>query len=108
MAKRASVEMGAQPTKQKERISMKTACTSRLAFLKPGVGFALYAAGLVLAFGAMSSAFAADNDAAELNQSVPEQAPGHWKATGSMATARSGHTATLLRNGQVLVAAGYN
>ena len=69
---------------------MKTACTSRLAFLNPRVliGFALYAAGLVLAFGAMSSAVAGDNAAAELSQSVPAQAPGRWRATGDLATAR--------------------
>ena len=42
---------------------MKTASTSRLTFLNPRVliGFALYAAGLVLAFAAMSSAVAGDN-----------------------------------------------
>ena len=69
---------------------MKTACTSRLAFLNPRVliGFALYAAGLVLAFGAMSSAAAGDNAAAELSQSVPAQAPGRWRVTGNLATAR--------------------
>jgi hypothetical protein len=33
-------------------------------------------------------------------------ATGTWSATGSMATARSDHTATLLQNGQVLVAGG--
>src|SRR6187431_3287138 len=31
---------------------------------------------------------------------------GTWKTTGSLVTARQGHTATLLPNGKVLVAAG--
>jgi N-acetylneuraminic acid mutarotase len=35
-------------------------------------------------------------------------ATGAWTTTGSMNTARYQHTATLLQNGQVLVAAGYN
>ena len=58
-----------ESTRQKERISMKTACTSRSSFLNPRVlmNFALYAAGLVLAFAPMSTAVAEDNAAAELS-----------------------------------------
>jgi hypothetical protein len=63
------------------------------------IGIALYAAGLVLAFAPMSSAAAEDNAAAELSQWAPPQTPGQWKVTGSMATARDEHTATLLPNG---------
>jgi YVTN family beta-propeller protein len=56
---------------------MKAACTSRIAFLNSRVliGFALYAAGLVLALAVTSSAAAEDNAAAELSQSAPAQAP---------------------------------
>ena len=98
-----------ESTRQKERTSMKTECTSRLAFLNPRVliGFALYAAGLVLAFGAMSSAAAGDNAAAELSQSVPAQAPGRWKSPATSSLHATRHTATLLPNGQVLVAGGH-
>src|SRR5437773_12153236 len=89
---------------------MKTACTSRLAFLNPRdlLGFALYAAGLVLVLAPMGSAAAGDNAAAELRQSAPAQAPGRWRVAGDLVTARTDHTATLLPNGQVLVAGGGN
>src|SRR5512135_2047074 len=36
------------------------------------------------------------------------QTGGTWSATGSVATAREQHTATLLHNGEVLVAGGVN
>jgi len=88
---------------------MKTECTPRLALLNPRVliGFALYAAGLVLALASMSSAVAGDDVAAELSSSIPAQATGGmWTATGDLGTPRWRHTATLLPNDQVLVAGG--
>src|SRR5438046_2327168 len=85
---------------------MKTECNSRLVFLNPRIliGFALCAAGLVIALAPMGSAVAGDNAAAELSASVEAQATGRWRVTGNLVTARTDHTATLLPNGQVLVA----
>ena len=89
---------------------MKKTPASQSVFFNLGVviGFALYAAGLVLVFAPISSAAAEDNAAAELSQSVPAQALGAWKVTGDLVTARELHTATLLPNGRVLVAGGAN
>ena len=86
---------------------MKTTCTSRIAFLNPRVliGFALYAAGLVLAFSSMSGADA-ENDTAGLSQAVTGRVPGSWKVTGDLTAGRYSHIAILLPNGQVLVAGG--
>ncbi len=56
----------------------------------------------------MSGTAAEDNATTELSQSAPAQAPGRWRATGDLVTARYLHTATLLPNGQVLVAGGRN
>src|SRR5262249_3008490 len=98
-----------ESTRQKERTSMKTKCTSRLRFFNSRdlIGFALYAAGLVLAFAPMGSAVAGDNVAAELSAWVPAQATGGtWTATGVLGTPRDEHTATLLPNDQVLVTGG--
>ena len=72
------------------------------------IGFAPYAAGLVLAFAPISSSAMGNDAAADLSQSAPAQAPGRWRATDALDTARYDHTATLLPNGQVLVAGGSN
>jgi len=39
---------------------------------------------------------------------IYDSPPGAWSPTGSMSTVRSDHTATLLPNGKVLVAGGFN
>src|SRR5262249_50829830 len=90
-------------------MAMKTKSNSRSAFFIPRIviGFALYAAGLVLALSPMGSGATEDNTAAELSQSVPTQGSGTWRATGDLVTPREGHTATLLPNRQVLVAGGF-
>jgi hypothetical protein len=82
---------------------MKTKSDSRSTFFNPRVliGFALYAAAIALVSAPMSGVAAGDNAVAELSQSIPAQLPGVWKVTGDLITARSQHTATLLRNGQV-------
>ena len=89
---------------------MKAEHNDRLIFSNPRalIGFALCATGLVLAFAPTTSAAAGDNAAAELSPSVFLQAPGTWTVTGDLVNARSGHTGTLLPNGQVLVAGGLN
>ena len=87
---------------------MKGECTSKKVFLNRSflIGFALYTSGLVLALAIASSAMAGENAAAGLTKLLPADAPGEWRATGDLVTARAYQTATLLPNGQVLVAGG--
>jgi Galactose oxidase, central domain/Kelch motif len=67
----------------------------------------LLANGQVLVVGGNTSPappnFGRDNTA-----EVYDPASGTWVLTGSMGTVRSGHTATLLQDGRVLVAGGFN
>ena len=88
---------------------MKTARTYTLPFLNSRVliGFALYAAGLVLVFAPLSGTAGGDNTAAELSQSLPSARSRQVEeSTGDLGVPHGGHTATLLQNGQVLVAGG--
>jgi hypothetical protein len=87
---------------------MKKASAFQLTFLdtRVWIGFTRYAAGLVLAFVVMSSARAAENAAGEMNGSSSATVPGRWKVAGDLAAGRFNHTATLLRDTEVLVAGG--
>ena len=82
---------------------MKTNSTSRSAFFNARllVGFALCSLGVLPALAGWSQ-FVTGTIATK----APAEAPGLWETTGSLATPRFLHTATLLPNGQVLVAGG--
>ena len=81
----------------KERVSRPGSFISRhlTTFALCSVGLLLPSPGWSQSVTAMSAAKA------------PAKTPGAWEVTGSMATARQYHTATLLPNGQVLAAGGF-
>jgi pimeloyl-ACP methyl ester carboxylesterase len=62
--------------------------------------------GKVLVVGGISSGVAGANSSAELYDPAANGGTGAWTATGSLASARYQHTATLLPNGKVLVVGG--
>jgi N-acetylneuraminic acid mutarotase len=61
--------------------------------------------GTVLAVGGFITSN--DNQVSLASAEVYDPAAGTWSATGSLTTARYGHTATLLTNGTLLVVGGY-
>ena len=83
---------------------MKKQSASRSAFFNARllIGFALCSVGLLPALAGWSQSVTGT-----IATKAPAQTPGTWETTGSLATARYVHTATLLPNGQVLVAGGY-
>ncbi len=80
--------------------------TGRLADHREGHTAALLPDGRVLVAGGQNAGFADVHNLATAE--IYDAATGVWMLTGDMTVARIGHTATLLPNGQVLVAAGYN
>src|SRR5205823_3264895 len=63
--------------------------------------------GYVLVTGGMTANFRGPHETVA-SAELYDPATGVWMATGSMTTARCMHTATLLPNGQVLVAGGFD
>src|SRR5436309_2838324 len=91
---------------------MKRECTSQLTFRNPrvSIGFALYAAGLVLAMAFIGSVVAGDSNIAGLSQRVELYEPGTWvsTATGSTTIWRDAETATLQPHVLVPVGSGFD
>jgi N-acetylneuraminic acid mutarotase len=90
----------------KKPTGLKTKSASRSAFFNSRVviGLALCSVGLLLALAGLSKS-------ATGTPTTTVTAPtlnGTWRATGRLANARFYHTATLLPNGKILVAGGYD
>ena len=80
--------------------SLVTARLSHTATLLPN--------GKVLVAGGERSFYDGSSTITFISAELYDPAAGTWTPTGSLVTARASHTATLLSNGKVLIAGGYN
>jgi hypothetical protein len=82
--------------------------TGSMSTSREGHTATLLANGKVLVVGGMPGGSGGSYGYALDSAELYDPGTGIWSSTGSMGTARAYHTATLLTNGQVLVAAGWN
>jgi Kelch motif protein/galactose oxidase-like protein len=80
--------------------------TGQMAYARIAHSATLLSDGKVLIVGGFGADPVTQNDVTNFTAELFDPATGFFSQTGSMALARSGHTATLISNGRVLVAGG--